>query len=383
MENTFYETSIVMIKHVTKEKVKTKVYINGGKRVETSKETVLSNYLDPIFLNKSIENKEFHFSNQLDQWIINFQRKSKQYKIDIELFIFVKISKIKIGKGNICDERKTEYLRVIVKSDIRVVYEDYPMDCLRTDYLFVVIEQKIAELTELSKLKIVPIDCISPVIFSPGTGGYLIHEVVGHMLESDNLKKMDKGLSEQLTIGKQVSQESLNISDSVSGFETLLGLNQFDDEGNDLIEKNLVTNGRISDNIDGNGCSRRTDFKSTSIPRMRATYIHSNLNLTLQEMVRLYPKTIVIDQILGGGIDVRTGSYQLVSNGRVFKKGEPENRFESLMIASDPINTLKDLEYIGDDLKYQHSYCVKQDQMIDIVVGSPTISIGTMKLRGI
>lgn len=383
MKNIFCETNIICTKHVTKGTVETKSCISGGKREETDTEINLSNYLNSLFLNQQLKKNDLYFSNRLNQYLLHFQRRVKEYQFDVELFVFTKYSMVEIINDIVtCDERKTEYIRIIIKSDVRVFYEDFGIDLLFTEYLYELINKKIADLKELSKFKELTMDCSSPVIFSPGTGGYLMHEVVGHMLEIDNLANVEKKVHDKLSIGKVVSQKALNISDGVMGFEALLGLNEVDDEGNKLVLKQLVTDGKISSNINGDGCSRRTDFKLSSLPRMRATMIHNDMKLKFQEIVSLYPKAVIIDQILGGGVDIKSGNYQLVSNGRVFEKGIPVNRLENVVIIGDSINTLKNLEYIGDDLNCQHSYCVKKNQLIDIVVGSPTISIGNLELRG-
>lgn len=383
MGKIFSETSIICIKHVTRDKFETNSFISGGKRMEHTNSAFLSSYLNSDFLEVK-KNSQTNTSNELASIILKFQEKIREYPFEVELYIYTKSGFVEIMNGNVTcdDERIVKYVRLIVKSDVRVFYEDLNYEWLFSEGLDDIVNKRIEELIAINKLEQVTISTPCPVIFSPGTGGYLIHEVIGHMLELDNLSNTNKEVFDRLSINSTVSLNLLNVTDSVSGFETLVGLNKIDDEGNKLNTKRLIKDGKIKGIIDRVGCSRRSDFKLESMPRMRATMVHNGLDLKFVEMVGLYPKAVVIDQIMGGGVDIKTGNYQLISNGRFFEKGAAVSRVENLIICGNSIKTLEDLEYIGNDLRHQHSYCIKKNQLIDIVVGSPTISFRFMEMRG-
>ncbi|MCK4888886.1 MAG: hypothetical protein KAS97_03080, partial [Candidatus Aminicenantes bacterium] len=123
-----------------------------------------------------------------------------------------------------------------------------------------------------------------PLILSPGEGGIVFHEILGHSLEADHIKR---GLSpfSVSDIGRKVVSENITLSTFRKGdpfFEKV----SHDDEGvlrskSTLIERgvlrHLISNHSYSRDlgISDHGSSRIEDFTKRPMPRMFAIYLEN------------------------------------------------------------------------------------------------------------
>ncbi len=123
-----------------------------------------------------------------------------------------------------------------------------------------------------------------PLILSPGEGGIVFHEVLGHSLESDHIQKRESPFSLS-DIGRKVVSENITLSTYKKGDLFFENVN-FDDEGLEksrsvLIEKGVLRH-FISDRyysgklgIRDIGSARMEDFSVRPIPRMFSLYLEN------------------------------------------------------------------------------------------------------------
>lgn len=236
----------------------------------------------------------------------------------------------------------------------------------------------------------------SDIIFSPEAGGYFVHEIFGHPLEGD-LVSNKISLFSDMKIGSRLCDlNSLNIIDDPHKI-TGIGLSKFDDEGNSLkdivLVKNGYLNGYICDqdtslNITGtdkfSSCSRTSSYNSIPIPRMRTTYIDKNKNGDdLHEIINKTKDAYLIKSIHSGWVHPVTGDFILsCSICSKIKNGMIVEDTYGLNIKGNILETLNNIEHIGNDLVFQISTCVKDNQPIAVGVGSPTLFVKNLLVEG-
>lgn len=304
----------------------------------------------------------------LDENILKLKKFLESIDIEIKVFIFIKNEDLLFG--SIEESRQVSYFRLILLSGNIVSYEDYAIDKIfDLDGFKKLVYSKrkefneIISLSEIKNINIYDYD----IVFPPGIGGYFIHETVGHLLEEDNLSLYKKD--------EQVYCEFLSVTDDISGVENVVGLNKLDDLGNEISKLELVKNGKIIDSMRvNNGFARKENLSFNAIPRMRCTFVENSNNFKFS-LNDKYQKYIKIQQIFGGGVDVRTGDYQLLTRGILYDNCIPVARIENLILCGGSKESLMRICYLGNDLKKTHAYCVKNNQLIDVAVGSPTICL--------
>lgn len=232
-----------------------------------------------------------------------------------------------------------------------------------------------------------------PVILSPGDGGIIFHEILGHSLEADHIYN---GVSPFSTgdIGEKVVSENLTItmSDRRDDFfrDTVC-----DDEGERPVSKYLVKNGVIksviSDTYYGNllkikhrGFSRQEDFSRVPIPRMFSIYISPGKyepgELLSSVKFGIYAKEFGEGKVLFNQnlFYFNINSAYIIRNGKI---SEPLGR---VIVKGEIDKTLNSVEMIASDFQYDRgiSYCLKDGQFLNVRIGQPTVKIGALTITG-
>ncbi|MEZ0537911.1 TldD/PmbA family protein [Caldicellulosiruptoraceae bacterium PP1] len=220
----------------------------------------------------------------------------------------------------------------------------------------------------------------SSVIFAKGTGGFLVHEILGHMVEGDLISRGMSIFGNRINIGDKIGADNLNVLDDPYGFNDYIGLNAFDDEGNILEKVNIVTNGVLSGyicnektakqlNFKNTGCARRKSYKFKSMPRMRVTYILSNnVGGDCDSIISSVESGIYVDNICMGQVNPKNGDYLLYcGTGNIINKGKITDRITNFIIKDNIINTLNNIELIGNDFLLFLLYVLKKSKVCQFV----------------
>lgn len=289
-----------------------------------------------------------------------------QVEEEVQLFIFRKKETI-FTKSHI-DNREVSYFRMIFLKNNIPSYEDYDYNILFdrkkfNDFLY----SKLKSFKQLLNLPLKELIDIKEydMLLPPAIGGYFIHEVVGHLLESDNISIFK--------INDLVNCKFLSVTDDIRGYEDIIGMKKYDDNGVEIKKVQLIKNGKVINLIDEkSGFFRTNNILKKSMPRMRVTYV-DNCYAFNYKCYEKYKNYVEISQIFGGSVDFRNGNYQLFVRGILYENGIPTHRIENLLLSGNARESLERIIFIGDDLKIVHAYCVKDSQMIDVAVGSPTM----------
>ncbi len=230
------------------------------------------------------------------------------------------------------------------------------------------------------------------VVLGPGWPGILLHEAIGHGLEGDFNRKGISAFAGR--IGELVANELCTVVDdgTLPGRRGSLNV---DDEGTPtqrtvLIERGVLV-GYLHDRLNaklmgmrptGNG--RRETYAHPPIPRMTNTFMLAG-NDDPEEIIRGVKRGIYAVTFGGGSVDITSGQFvfeaseaYLIEDGRV---GAP--LVGATLIGSGP-DVLMRIDRVGSDLKLDRGVgvCGKQDQLVPVGVGVPTIRIRGLTVGG-
>src|SRR6185436_16246567 len=169
------------------------------------------------------------------------------------------------------------------------------------------------------------------VVLGPGWPGILLHEAVGHGLESDFNRKQTSAFSG--LIGQQVTSELCTVVDD-GAIPNRRGSLNIDDEGHPtgrtVLIENGILRGYMNDYINaglmksertGNG--RRQSYKHPPLPRMTNTFMLAG-NDTREDIIRSVKKGLYAVQFGGGQVDITSGEFAfsaseayLIEDGKV------------------------------------------------------------------
>ena len=230
------------------------------------------------------------------------------------------------------------------------------------------------------------------VVLGPGWPGILLHEAIGHGLESDFNRKKTSAFSG--LIGQRVASEICTVVDdgTIPGRRGSLNV---DDEGTPtsrmvLIEKGILK-GYMQDKLSarltraaptGNG--RRESYMHIPMPRMTNTYMLSGES-DPEEIIRSVQRGLYAVQFGGGQVDITSGRFvftaseaYLVEDGQITRPVR-----NATLIGSGP-EALKHVSMVGNNLALDEGIgtCGKDGQSVPVGVGIPTIKVDRMTVGG-
>ncbi|MBL7005051.1 MAG: metalloprotease TldD [Gammaproteobacteria bacterium] len=231
-----------------------------------------------------------------------------------------------------------------------------------------------------------------PVVLGAGWPGVLLHEAVGHGLESDFNRKGTSAFSSSM--GEQVASPLCTIVDDAT-LENRRGSLSIDDEGEVAQNTVLIENGILKNymydtmnarlmNTQSTGNGRRESFAHMPMPRMTNTYMLPG-EQDPQEIIASVEKGIYAVNFGGGQVDITSGRFvfslseaYLIENGKL---GAPLKG--ATLIGSGP-EVMKKVSMVGNDLALDQGVgvCGKEGQSVPVGVGQPTLKIDEITVGG-
>jgi len=230
------------------------------------------------------------------------------------------------------------------------------------------------------------------VVLGPGWPGILLHEAVGHGLESDFNRKGVSAFSGR--VGQQVASPLCTVVDDGT-MDSRRGSLNVDDEGvmsqqNVLIE-NGILRGYLTDKlsqritgIQSTGSGRRESYQHIPMPRMTNTFMLAGES-DPQEIIQSVQKGLYCANFAGGQVDITSGNFvfdatetYLIEDGKVTRPVRG-----ATLIGNGP-EALKWVSMVGHDLKLDQGVgvCGKDGQYVPVGVGIPTIKIDKITVGG-
>lgn len=229
-----------------------------------------------------------------------------------------------------------------------------------------------------------------PVVVGNGWGGVLFHEACGHPLEGTSVSK---GLSVfSNSLGKQIASPLVSAVDDGT-IPGEWGSNNIDDEGNPtqknvLIKDGVCVNFLLDDftgrriNKKGNGACRRQSYKYEPTSRMSNTYI-CNGKSSPEEIIKATKLGLYVVDFGGGQVNPATGEFNFgASEAYIIRNGKVCEAVRGATLIGKGEEILKNIDMVGNDLKFAQGNCGSASGSIPVDVGQPTLRISHITVGG-
>lgn len=230
------------------------------------------------------------------------------------------------------------------------------------------------------------------VVMAAGASGILLHEAMGHAFEADFNRKGQSVFCDRM--GKRICNKGINIVDDAT-LRGNRGSCNFDDEGVPGQKTYMVTDGiltsylhdRISASwfgVEPTGNGRRESFRYNPIPRMRATYMESGSDGSLDDLVGSVRKGIFVDQFANGQVKIGEGDFTFyVKSGFLIENGQLTQPVKDINIIGNGPQALADIVAVADDLKIDNgTWTCGKEQSVPVSCGIPSVLVKGLTVGG-
>jgi TldD protein len=219
------------------------------------------------------------------------------------------------------------------------------------------------------------------VVFDPEMTGVFSHEAVGHACEADSVIDRESILAERM--GKKIGSELVTIIDDPSAQD--FGNYAYDDEGTlakpaVLVEKGVLKGFMNSMetaaelNAEKNGHARAQDYASVPIVRMSNTYFQRGQS-KIDEVFDV-KEGVYLKGMKGGSVDIFSGGFMFkAEEAYEIKNGQKGALMRDVTITGNVLQTLLDVECVGDDFGTSPGICGKFYQEAPVSDGGPHIRV--------
>ncbi len=229
-----------------------------------------------------------------------------------------------------------------------------------------------------------------PVVFTAGTAGVLIHELVGHLLEGDILSRGQSPLEN--TEAAVVGPPTLSVTDDPSRFD-LPGAFSADDEGIPATRIELLKGGVVcgalcdlftADELGRPpGRGRRAAWNSPPVPRMSNLLVQSGQ--TEPEALENDLKIgLVISRLGGASVDPRSGQVIFrVEQGWEVRHGRRRRPLAPFELTGDILEILRSIDPdLGNDPTpdWRLGWCLKAGLALPTGSEAPTLLVHSMEV---
>lgn len=219
-----------------------------------------------------------------------------------------------------------------------------------------------------------------PAILSSEAGGTMIHESVGHGLESDLASENLSVYSGKL--GQNVASPLISVVDDAM----LIGKRgsfSFDDEGNPAARTLLIDHGVLMSYLSpstGNG--RRQNFEYPPIVRMTNTFILPGSDDPAAILANTQ-NGIFVKKMGGGQVNTINGDFVFdVQEAYLIEGGKIAEPVRGTTLIGNGPKILCEIDLVGNDLGFSIGTCGKDGQEVPVSCGQPTLRIPNIVVGG-
>ncbi|MCQ2181323.1 MAG: TldD/PmbA family protein [Bacteroidales bacterium] len=230
------------------------------------------------------------------------------------------------------------------------------------------------------------------VVMGAGASGILLHEAMGHAFEADFNRKGQSVFADKM--GRRICAKGINIIDdgTIRGNR---GSCNYDDEGVPGQKTYMVTDGvltsflhdRISASYFGTaptGNGRRESFRYNPIPRMRATYMESGTDGSVEDLIAGVSKGVYVDQFANGQVKIGEGDFTFyVKSGFLIENGRLTMPVKDINIIGNGPQALADITAVASDLIIDDStWTCGKEQSVPVSCGMPSVLVKRLTVGG-
>ena len=217
-----------------------------------------------------------------------------------------------------------------------------------------------------------------PVIADPQLTGVLIHEALGHAVEGDLILQNDSILKDKM--GEMIASDIVNIFDDAS-LKDGFGYYPYDVEGVKTKPNQLVKDGKLVSLLNSRETASKFGMKSLGnarsiisdqpIVRMSNTYLQPG-DSSFEELFEDVDDGIYLKGSRGGQVDTGKGIFQFnAAEGYLIKNGEITTPLRDVSLSGNILETLKNIDAIGNDFELSVGFCGKDGQTAPVGDGGP------------
>lgn len=208
--------------------------------------------------------------------------------------------------------------------------------------------------------------------------GVFIHEALGHAVEADLILQNDSILKDKMN--HQIGSDIVNIIDDASNKDGF-GYYAYDGEGVKTEKNQLVKNGELVSllssresasklNISSSG-NARSIMSEQPIVRMSNTYLEPG-DMSFEELIEDVSDGIYLKGSRGGQVDTGKGIFQFnAAESFKIENGEVSDPLRDVSLSGNILETLKNVDGIGNDFKLGIGFCGKAGQTAPVGDGGP------------
>ena len=299
----------------------------------------------------------------------------------------------------VCDRRPMITLGVqVVASDKKERGSGYSGDGGRTSIAYFDEHSPEALAIDAARIAVVNVSAIPApagemaMVVGAGGGGVLLHEAVGHGLESDFNRRGTSLYSGR--VGERVASELVTIFDDGNLPEERGSIN-VDDEGvpgqHKVLVENGVLRGYMQDvlnarlmGVKSTGSGRRQSFRFLPQPRMCNTYMPGGAS-TVEEILASTQRGIYAKSFAGGQVEISKGDFVfMVGEGYLIENGKIAAPVKNATIVGNGPDAMTKVTAVANDarLARRHYTCGKGGQYVPVGVGMPTVKIESITVGG-
>src|SRR5262249_22908113 len=229
-------------------------------------------------------------------------------------------------------------------------------------------------------------------VLGPAWPGILLHEAVGHGLESDFNRKKTSAFSG--LIGQRVASELCTVVDDGT-IPHKRGSINIDDEGEPsgrtVLIENGVLRGYLSDHLNAGlmksprtGNARRQSYKHAPLRRMTNTWMLEGPD-SKEDIIKSVKHGLYAVEFGGGQVDITSGEFAFTaSEAYLIEDGKVTVPVKGATLRGNGPEALKLVTAVANDLSLDPGVgiCGKDGQHIPVGVGLPTIKISEMTVGG-
>ncbi len=230
------------------------------------------------------------------------------------------------------------------------------------------------------------------MVVGSGGGGVLLHEAVGHGLESDFNRRGTSLYSGR--VGERVASELVTIYDD-GNLPEERGSITVDDEGvpgqHKVLVERGVLRGYMQDTLNARlmgvqstGSGRRQSFRFLPQPRMCNTYMPSG-EATVDEIIASTKRGLYAKSFAGGQVEISKGDFVfMVAEGYLIENGRITTPVKNATIVGNGPDAMTKVVAVANDsrLARRHYTCGKGGQHVPVGVGMPTVKISSITVGG-
>ena len=216
------------------------------------------------------------------------------------------------------------------------------------------------------------------IIADPELTGVMVHEALGHATEADLILQNDSILKNKLNT--KIASDIVNIYDDAT-IKDGFGYYPYDVEGIKTKPNHLVKNGELISLLSSRETASKLNMKSSGnarsiiseapIVRMSNTYLQPG-DMTFEELIEDIPDGIYLKGSRGGQVDTGKGIFQFnAAEGFKIKNGELTTPLRDVSLSGNILETLNNVDALGNDFKLSVGYCGKDGQTAPVGDGGP------------